>query len=122
MPPGWGPPPPPPRGPQKLGCPHRLVRAPPYACAGVWGRSSILGWHSGSPLRLGLVLAVANGSIAQFVYLGFDGFWQPFVAATLPLTLVPLLAASWPLCGRLLQDAAAHEPLADLHSLLRAAQ
>ena len=90
--------------------------------SGLWSQSSLLQLHAGSPLRVALVLAVANGSLAHSTYYPFCGFLRPFVAAALPLTLLLPLASSRCLCQRLLEDTTAHEPLINLYSILSTTQ
>jgi hypothetical protein len=89
---------------------------------GVWSHSSILTLHGGSTLRLLLVLAVANGSLAHSMYYPFCGFLLPFVATALPLTLLLPLASSRLLCRRLLEDASSTQAVTNLQSTLNIAQ
>ena len=90
--------------------------------SGLWSQSSLLQLHAGSPLRVALVLASANGSFAQSMHYPFSGFLRPVVAAALPLTLLLPLASSRGLCHRLLEDASSHEPLTNMYSAINAIQ
>ncbi|PRW56713.1 SH3 domain-containing 19 isoform X2 [Chlorella sorokiniana] len=82
---------------------------------------TILPLHGGSALRLAAVLAVANCSLIQAFLWPMSGFPLPFVALALPLVLPLPLASSRQICLRLLEDGAAAEPLATLHSAIGAA-
>ncbi len=62
-------------------CPHVCGLPLPLPCAALWGRSSVLGMHEGSALRLALMLSVANGSLVQ-------------VRLLRPATCAPLLPPS----------------------------